>query len=1258
LRSRLLLALVLSGPAVFAAEPATLSFQDRVNAQVAIERVYYKHQVGVTKAFEQAVPQAVIEAKVRTYLKETSALEKIWNTVVTAEMLDHELRRMSAGSKMPARLRELYAALGNDPVLIRECLSRPSLVNRLTRNFFDFDATIHRAARAEADSLRVRLAAEGLRSATSDQRRTMIEVIRDRHPKLAGDLVLPGKRTLASIHLAPEDFDRVSFELPHERGEVGAVAESRDDFTVSVLLARDADHLRAAVYRIEKRQWEDWWRSVEGELSLNLRMPGSSPALATLEPAFRADCPADDTWEPTLDDAPEWRTQHAAVWTGSEMIVWGGRKAFFELKQRGLRYDPSIDSWAPVSLVDAPPSSYSEQSAVAVWASGRMIVLGQSSAAYDPASDSWAPLSTVNAPTDATAQTAAAVGSVVVVWGGPASGRRYDWTTDTWAAMATLNAPSARNGHTVMSTGTGVIVWGGVTDQTGGVYDLATDSWTAISTVGAPVPRTGHTATWTGDAMLIWGGYDIDGNLRDEGARYDPADDVWTPISVEGAPAARFNHSAVWGDGKLLIWGGNNWLNATLGTGGRYDPVTDEWSSMTNVNAPEPRREQVSVWTGDRMIVWGGTKGGDHVLNSGGRYDPVSDTWTPTSIGSTPVGRAIHTAIWTGASMIVWGGYSQFAPSPILDSGGRYDPATDNWLRVSQLGAPAGRYYHTSVWTGSEMIVWGGYAGYPTNFVNTGGRYDPIADTWSPTSTTNAPAAGPGHTAVWAGTSMFIWAGVGAGSGRYDPNLDSWSPVSFAGAPSAIGVAVWTGNVVVIWGRGVGGAGGGRYDPVANDWAPVSSIGAPSVRDAATGVWTGHEVIVWGGLDGPYNAFDTGGRYDPVADVWIPTSTVNAPARRFEHTAVWTGREMVVWGGVAYNDLLDNSGGRYDPNTDSWAPTSSANVPLGRHQHAAVWTGDVMVVTGGFGNEGGREEFSSGGRYSVQYDVDGDGYTACQGDCDDLADARHPGAVDNCNGIDDDCDAVVDNPETAVCDDGDLCTTGETCQAGACIAASSGLIHPAPKTSGYYRMLCLKRDLGQLPYQGDELTNADAICVGQLGATLAGVAVVDDICDVIYGGPQGGECAKSESELIATALNMCRARVCEAQRLDSRCHGNAHTAVSQSFLDADAILSDPARSGDRCRSATCELREINNGHALELNALVLDLAEGQVRLAWTAPILDDGSGTPSFYEIWRRSARSNEPFVRIGTTTDLSYRDLSESTGNLEYQLTAVMPGQ
>ena len=86
----------------------------------------------------------------------------------------------------------------------------------------------------------------------------------------------------------------------------------------------------------------------------------------------------------------------------------------------------------------------------------------------------------------------------------------------------------------------------------------------------------------------------------------------------------------------------------------------------------------------------------------------IDDTWTATSTTNAPTGRDCHTAVWTGSEMIVWGGYDG---SAILNTGGRYNPSTDSWTATSTTNAPAARYDHTAVWTGSEMIVWGGYDG-------------------------------------------------------------------------------------------------------------------------------------------------------------------------------------------------------------------------------------------------------------------------------------------------------------------------------------------------------------------------------------------------------------------------------------------------------------------------------------------------------------------------------------------------------------------
>src|SRR6266481_8481349 len=94
-----------------------------------------------------------------------------------------------------------------------------------------------------------------------------------------------------------------------------------------------------------------------------------------------------------------------------------------------------------------------------------------------------------------------------------------------------------------------------------------------------------------------------------------------------------------------------------------------------------------------------------------------------------------------------------------FNTGGRYNPSTDSWTATSITGAPGGRFYHTAVWTDSEMIVWGGED--ITGDLNTGGRYSPSTDSWTATSTTNAPDARDTHTAVWANTTnqMIVWGG-------------------------------------------------------------------------------------------------------------------------------------------------------------------------------------------------------------------------------------------------------------------------------------------------------------------------------------------------------------------------------------------------------------------------------------------------------------------------------------------------------------------
>src|SRR5439155_614553 len=104
----------------------------------------------------------------------------------------------------------------------------------------------------------------------------------------------------------------------------------------------------------------------------------------------------------------------------------------------------------------------------------------------------------------------------------------------------------------------------------------------------------------------------------------------------------------------------------------------------------------------------------------------------------------------------------------------------------------AGRYFHSAVWTGTEMIIWGGQSvargGYSTNY-NNGGRYNLMTDSWTQVGTNNAPVARYSHLAFWIGDRMIVWAGRNSTASFFDGALyyassDSWSPITTTAAPA------------------------------------------------------------------------------------------------------------------------------------------------------------------------------------------------------------------------------------------------------------------------------------------------------------------------------------------------------------------------------------------------------------------------------------------------------------------------------------------
>jgi hypothetical protein len=297
------------------------------------------------------------------------------------------------------------------------------------------------------------------------------------------------------------------------------------------------------------------------------------------------------------------------------------------------------------------------------------------------------------------------------------------------------------------------------------------------------------------------------------------------------------------------------------------------------------------------------------------------------------------------------------------------------------------------VWTGEAMVVWGGYQ--EPIFLNTGGRYDPVSDTWSPTSITDAPEGRFLHTAVWAGDRMIVWGG----------------------------------NDLTFFGEGTRFDTGGVYDPAANTWTSTSTVDAPSGRDQHSAIWTGTEMVVWGGQTGPpFTPFDidTGGRFDPRADVWVSTSTTGAPSARRDHTVVWTGSDMLVWGG-----LSGPYGGSNDYPT-TWGKYALGHASDDDQDGFSECDGDcddanASIYPGADELCDNRDNDCDGTLPPEEADGDGDGSPLCA-DCDDADPDSYPGAPELCDNLDNDCDNVEDEFVT-VCGLGECTATGY-CSAG------------------------------------------------------------------------------------------------------------------------------------------------------------------------------------------------------------------------------------
>ncbi|MBT8214784.1 MAG: hypothetical protein KJP12_06125 [Acidimicrobiia bacterium] len=316
------------------------------------------------------------------------------------------------------------------------------------------------------------------------------------------------------------------------------------------------------------------------------------------------------------------------------------------------------------------------------------------------------------------------------------------------------------------------------------------------------------------------------------------------------------------------------WMESDDGfAGAAYLPFDGIWVDLPNLTGGDQ-----AVAGGDEVFIWGWSRSEDRFAAH--RFDPATGVLSDLPDSGLPITTGAVVATTT-TDLIVWGGALQLddvgLPVDTQVVGAALDWATDTWrpLAPSPLAPRAGA---SVVWTGSELIVWGGNGGRDVGPHTDGAAYDPVADTWRPLAETPQGAHWTDATAVWTGSEMILWGGLED--------------------PVRVGVA---------------------YDPAADTWRPISDPPGPFRRGHAA-VWTGTAMLVYGGTDGQDDVFSVAPTwsYDPVADSW---TVIDGPVleERFGPEHAWNGIELLIWGGFVWEGISGEYGG-YEANGYSLIP--------------------------------------------------------------------------------------------------------------------------------------------------------------------------------------------------------------------------------------------------------------------------------------------------------------------------------------------------
>jgi hypothetical protein len=381
-------------------------------------------------------------------------------------------------------------------------------------------------------------------------------------------------------------------------------------------------------------------------------------------------------------------------------------------------------------------------------------------------------------------------------------------------------------------------------------------------------------------------------------------------------------------------------LPITLGTPpvSGVDLAGGRWTTLPPPNLGVEKVWNLAAWTGTYVIAWGSVEpccgslpgeptGGSSV--HGAAFNPGSNIWR--SLPPAPIDVNVESTIWTGSQVIVWGSTPAAAQQATQNVLLEFEPKAWRWKRLA-TPPMSPRSAADVLWSGTSLIVIGGHDQSTPALLN-GETYDPQSNRWSElpifpnvTAVPGSSAEPVGVTAAWAVNSLYVWVtrqvsqACGIGCGEISRQTQAL-----------------------------------RWHP-GSQWYSGPTLPRNVSAYNATAVSMGWSIAILNGssclpeMSCPPRGSGTPALFDVRTGRWssIGVNAVLKSAGAF----VWTGQSLVALSPFSTPSgyLVGGYAAALDPANDSWVnlpvlPVSAAP-PSGPVVSGTVWTGSRLIEAG------------------------------------------------------------------------------------------------------------------------------------------------------------------------------------------------------------------------------------------------------------------------------------------------------------------------